>query len=70
MCKIEWINPHVSPATCCKADKHRVYGDSLKKHSQHTDSMPASVFLRESLYPQHLSIFRDDLGEIYGLSIS
>jgi len=28
---------------------------------------PASVFLRESLYPQHLPIFRDDLGEKCGL---
>jgi len=29
--------------------------------------MPASIFLRESLYPQHLPTFRDDLGEKCGL---
>jgi hypothetical protein len=30
--------------------------------------MSASVFLRESQYPQHLPAFRDDLGEKCGLA--
>ena len=30
--------------------------------------MPASVFLRETLYPQHLPTFRDDLGDKCGLT--
>ena len=50
--------------SAAKCIKHSVYSGLLKKHSQHTDSMPASIFLRKSLCLQHLLTFRDDLGEI------
>jgi hypothetical protein len=64
------FNQHFSPAICCKAFKHRVYGVLLKKILNIPTVCLRVFFLRESPYLQHLPTFRDDLGEKCGLNLT